>query len=139
MFTHLFIEKHIKVSLLGKKGLKQFLNNSRTTLKSPENELFDHKIRQIVHPRDQISKKEFVFRGNLSTFRAENTAISRSSKSKTNYQTLPNDPRTFERVQILKLQMVKNYPLKNLRLVKILQKISLLELIYQALDLTINS
>ena len=59
-----------------KKMPKHFLINSKTNLKSPENEFFNQKIGQ--------NDPNFDFGGQLSTFRAENTPKSWPFKFKNN-------------------------------------------------------
>ena len=76
---------YLKVGLLNPKTIpKQLLNNSKTTLKSPENWFLDPEIGQNGTLRRQNLTLIFDFRGHISAFRAENTAKSGSFKVKNN-------------------------------------------------------
>ena len=65
---------------------KYFLNNAKTTLKSPENDFFDHQNSQKwLLKTAKMSKyliENLYFWGHLSTFEAENTPKSRHFKVK---------------------------------------------------------
>ena len=124
---------------------KHFLNYSKSTLKKSKKRLFwpqnGQKWPLKSAKMSNFLTENFDFWGYLNTFWAENTPKSRPFKVENNAQTLPKQlQNNFEKVQKTTFstpKMVKNDPSKRSKWAKFWQKILILGVIYQPLELKI--
>ena len=127
--------------------LKHSLNKSKTTLKEVQKRYF-LTLKMVKHDPSKLPKwPNFwiwisVFRGHVSTFRAEKIHKSRPYKAKNNAQTFLKQLQiNFQKTQkttFLTTKIVKNDSSKLLKWANIWSKISIFGVIYQPLKLKIH-